>query len=142
MHRTVTRFGLIVTVALLTAANVAAQQAPSAAGPRLQPDAGGEAAVVKRVVDGIMQPYLAQGQRGLPRGRNGADLLIWERLSRFRYTAIATSCRMEKLPTRARPKHALQRTGAKHFSLMSHWFYSMIGFGRAAQIQEGNENVV
>src|SRR5947199_7039358 len=69
MHRTVTRFGLIVTVALLTAANVAAQQAPSAVGPRLQPDAGGQAAVVKRVVDGIMQPYLAQGQRGLPRGR-------------------------------------------------------------------------
>ena len=63
MHRTVTRFGLIVTVALLTAANVAAQQAPSAAGPHLQPDAGGEAAAVKRVVDGIMQPYLAQGQR-------------------------------------------------------------------------------
>ena len=66
MHRTVTRFGLIVTVALLTAANVAAQQAPSAAGPRLQPDAGGQAAVVKRVVDGIMQPYLAQGQRRAP----------------------------------------------------------------------------
>src|SRR5436190_21866683 len=69
MHRTATRFGLIVTVALLTAANVAAQQARSAAGPHLQPDAGDEAAVVKRVVDGIMQPYLAQGQRGLPRGR-------------------------------------------------------------------------
>ena len=34
------------------------------------------------------------------------------------------------------------QTGAKHFSLMSHWFYNMIGFGRAAQIQEGNENVV
>ncbi|HZD08433.1 MAG TPA: hypothetical protein VE176_09295, partial [Candidatus Limnocylindrales bacterium] len=30
-------------------------------------------------------------------------------------------------------------TGAKRFSLMSHWFYSMIGFGRAAQIQEGNK---
>jgi hypothetical protein len=42
----------------------------------------------------------------------------------------------------ARPKHALQRTGAKPFSLMSHWLYGMIGFGRAAQIQEGNENVV
>ena len=28
---------------------------------------------------------------------------------------------------------ALQ-TGAEHFSLMSHWFYNMIGFGRAAQI--------
>jgi CubicO group peptidase (beta-lactamase class C family) len=68
-HRIATRFGLIVTVALLTAANVAAQQAPSAAGPRLQPDVGGEAAAVKRVVDGIMQPYLAQGQRSLPRGR-------------------------------------------------------------------------
>jgi len=68
-HRIATRFGLIVTVALLTAANVAAQQAPFAAGPRLQPDAGGEEAAVKRVVDGIMQPYLAQGQRSLPRGR-------------------------------------------------------------------------
>jgi CubicO group peptidase (beta-lactamase class C family) len=61
-HRTATRFGLIVTVALLAAVKVAAQQAPSHAGPRLQPNAGGEAAVVKRVVDGIMQPYLAQGQ--------------------------------------------------------------------------------
>ena len=69
MHRTATRFGLIVTVALLAAAKVAAQQAPSAASPHLQPNAGGEAAVVKRVVDGIMQPYLAQGQRRLPAGR-------------------------------------------------------------------------
>jgi CubicO group peptidase (beta-lactamase class C family) len=63
MHRIATCFGLIVTVALLAAAKVAAQQAPSAAGPHLQPNAGGEAVAVKRVVDGIMQPYLAQGQR-------------------------------------------------------------------------------
>ena len=42
----------------------------------------------------------------------------------------------------ARPKHTLLRTGAKCFSLMSHWLYSMIGFSRVAQIQEGNENVV
>ena len=63
MHRTATRFGLIVTVAVLAASKVAAQEAPSAAGPHLQPNAGGEAAAVKRVVDGIMQPYLAQGQR-------------------------------------------------------------------------------
>src|SRR6188474_2752058 len=62
MHRA-TRFGLIVTVAVLAAANATAQQAPSAAGQNLQPDAGGEEAAVKRVVDGIMQPYLAQGQR-------------------------------------------------------------------------------
>jgi CubicO group peptidase (beta-lactamase class C family) len=62
MHRTAARFDLIVAVALLAAAKVAAQQAPSAAGPHLQPNSGGEAAV-KRVVDGIMQPYLAQGQR-------------------------------------------------------------------------------
>src|SRR5437762_8922308 len=48
MHRTATRFGLIVTVALLAAA-------------------------VKRVVDGIMQPYLAQGQRRAPRGQ------LWRR---------------------------------------------------------------
>ena len=63
MHRTATRFGLIVTVALLAAAKVAAQQAPSVAGPHLQPNASDEAAAVKRTVDGIMQPYLAQGQR-------------------------------------------------------------------------------
>jgi CubicO group peptidase (beta-lactamase class C family) len=47
---------------------VAAQQAPSAAGPDLQPNEGGEAAAVKRVVDGIMQRYLAQQQRSA-RGR-------------------------------------------------------------------------
>jgi len=63
MHRTATRFGLIVTVAVLAAVNVAAQQAPSASGP----NTGGEAATVKQVVDGIMQPYLAQQQRRVPR---------------------------------------------------------------------------
>ena len=61
MHRTATRFGLIATIAVL-AANVAGQQAPSAAERDLRPDAGGEAGAVKRVVDGIMQPYLATGQ--------------------------------------------------------------------------------
>jgi hypothetical protein len=34
-------------------------------------------------------------------------------------------------------EQALRRLG-----LMSPWFYNMIRFGRAAQIQEGNENVV
>ena len=99
MHRTATRFGLIVTVAVLAAAKVAAQQASSSAGPHLQPNAGGEAAV-KRVVDGIMQPYLAK-DNVTPVAADGADLLIWERSSRFRCTAIATSSRMEKLPMRA-----------------------------------------
>ena len=37
---------------------------------------------VKRVVDGIMQPYLAQGQR-TEGTTGGSGLLIWERLSRF-----------------------------------------------------------
>jgi len=69
MHRTAARFGLIVTVALLTAAKVPAQQAPSAGGPNVQPNAGGEAAQVKRVVDDIMQPYLAQEQRSGARGQ-------------------------------------------------------------------------
>ena len=71
MHRNATRFGLIVAVAVLAAGKVAAQRAPSA-GPHLQPNAGGEAAAVKRVVDGIMQPYMAQGQRR-PRGH------LWSR---------------------------------------------------------------
>jgi hypothetical protein len=58
-HRTAVGFGLIVTVAVLAAAKVVAQQEPSAVGPHLQPNAGGEAAAVRRVVDGIMQPYSA-----------------------------------------------------------------------------------
>ena len=66
MHRTATHFGLIITVAVLAAAKVAAQEAPAVAGPHLEPSAGGEEAAVKRVVDGIMQPYLAQGQRRSP----------------------------------------------------------------------------
>lgn len=63
MHRIATRLLLIVTVMGLTVAKVGAQQAPSAVSQNLQTDAAGEEAAVKRVVDGIMQPYLAQGQR-------------------------------------------------------------------------------
>src|SRR4029077_9594148 len=63
MHRTATRFGLIVIVAVLAAAKIAAQEAASHAGQNLQPNADGEEAAVKRTIDGIMQPYLAQGQR-------------------------------------------------------------------------------
>jgi CubicO group peptidase (beta-lactamase class C family) len=61
MHHTATRFGLIVTVAVLAAAKVAAQQASS--GPDSRPNEGSEAPAVKQVVNGIMQPYLAQEQR-------------------------------------------------------------------------------
>ena len=53
---------LIVTVAVLVAAKVAAQQVPSATVSQLQPN-GGEEAAVKQVVESIIQPYLAQGQR-------------------------------------------------------------------------------
>ena len=63
MDRTAIRFVLIVTVAIFAAANVVAQQEPSADSPDLQPNAGGEEATVKRVVDGVMQPYVAQRQR-------------------------------------------------------------------------------
>ena len=63
MDRTGTPFVLTMTVALLTAAIIVAQQEPSVADPDLQPNATGEEAAVKRVVDGIMQPYLAQRQR-------------------------------------------------------------------------------
>src|SRR5215471_1283542 len=63
MHGIVGRLILIVTVVGLAVAKIGAQQAPSAVGQNLQPDAGGEEAAVKRVVDGIMHPYLAQRQR-------------------------------------------------------------------------------
>ena len=57
------RFVLIVTVAVLAAAKVVAEQPPPATGPDLQRNAADEEGAVKRVVDGIIQPYLAQGQR-------------------------------------------------------------------------------
>ena len=63
MHRITTRFVLIVTVAIFMAANVFAQEEPSTASPRLQPNAEPEEAAVRGVVDAIMQPYLAQRQR-------------------------------------------------------------------------------
>jgi CubicO group peptidase (beta-lactamase class C family) len=62
------RFALIVMFAVLAAEGVSAQQAPTDTGPNLQANAGGEA-VVNRVVDSIMQPYLAQEQRTSPRGQ-------------------------------------------------------------------------
>jgi len=61
---------------------------------------------------------------------------------RFASALLGTLFGLEFHPIKNRMEHALQRTGARCFSLMSDWFYSMIGFGRAAQIQEGNENVV
>jgi len=63
MHRITSRFVLIVTVAIFMAANVFAQEEPSTASPHLQPNAEPEEAAVRRVVDAIMQPYLAQRQR-------------------------------------------------------------------------------
>ena len=63
MHRIAIRLGLILTVAVLAAAKVTAQQPHPATGLNLQPNAGSDEAAVKRVVDNIMQPYLAQGQR-------------------------------------------------------------------------------
>ena len=56
MHHIAARFGLIVAVAVLAAAKVAAQQAPSAAGQNLQPIAGGEigrASCRERVYSGV-----------------------------------------------------------------------------------------
>ena len=63
MYRTATCFGVIVMLAALGVAKVAAQEAPPSARQNLQLNEESEEAAVKRVVDGIMQPYLAQGQR-------------------------------------------------------------------------------
>jgi CubicO group peptidase (beta-lactamase class C family) len=63
MRHIANRFVLIVTIAVLAAAKVVAQEEPSAAGQNLEPNGGGEEGTVKRVVDGIMRPYLAQPER-------------------------------------------------------------------------------
>jgi CubicO group peptidase (beta-lactamase class C family) len=63
MDRVASRFGLIFTLAILVSVNVAAQEPESGADQIAQSNAGGEEATVRRIVDGIMQPYLAQEQR-------------------------------------------------------------------------------
>ncbi|HEY4638823.1 MAG TPA: serine hydrolase [Candidatus Udaeobacter sp.] len=63
MDRIGTRFGLIFTLAILASMNIAAQEPGSGAEQVSQSNAGGEEAIVRRIVDSIMQPYLAQEQR-------------------------------------------------------------------------------
>jgi len=83
MYHVATWLAFILTVPLLTPAKVAAQQVPSVGGPHLQPNASDEAATVKRVVEGIMEPYLAQEER-----RVGGQ--IWKR-SPFLGAIVAVS---------------------------------------------------
>jgi CubicO group peptidase (beta-lactamase class C family) len=78
-----TRFAVVVTVTALAVAKVVAQQAPSVAGPHLEPDLAGDEAAIKEIVDGIMRPYLAQGQRM-------AGGHVWKR-SPFLGTIVAIS---------------------------------------------------
>src|SRR5262249_27346606 len=63
MHGIASRLVPIVAVVGVAVAKVCARQRPSHAGQNLQADAGGEEAAVKRVIDGFMQPYVAQKQR-------------------------------------------------------------------------------
>jgi CubicO group peptidase (beta-lactamase class C family) len=63
MRHIAARFLLILTIAVFAVVNVIAQEEPSAAGQNLESNAGVEEATVKQVVDGIMQPYLAQRER-------------------------------------------------------------------------------
>ena len=53
----------VATIVILAAAKIAAQEEPSVTGQLLQLNAGEEEAAVRRVVNGIMEPYLAQKQR-------------------------------------------------------------------------------
>jgi len=66
MHRTTTRFVLTVIAAVLATAKLAAQEAPADSNLERNP---AEEAEVTRVMDDIMQPYLAQRQRTSPRGQ-------------------------------------------------------------------------
>ena len=63
MHRSTTRFVLFLTAGAFAAVNVVAQQQLPDATPRLQPNAEPEEAAVRQIVNGIMEPYLAQKQR-------------------------------------------------------------------------------
>lgn len=61
MHRKATRLSLVVFFLFVILTPAIAQQTP-AQPPGAGPNSGGEEAVVKKIVDGIMQPYLAQTQ--------------------------------------------------------------------------------
>jgi CubicO group peptidase (beta-lactamase class C family) len=63
MRRTNTRCISIITAVGLLVANILAQDEPSPVAREPEPNGGGDQATVKRVVDGIMQPYLAQRER-------------------------------------------------------------------------------
>jgi CubicO group peptidase (beta-lactamase class C family) len=69
MVRTATRFAWIVTVTVLATVNVVAQETSTATGPDSQSNTGDNEAGVKRLIDGIMQPYLAEGQHTERRGQ-------------------------------------------------------------------------
>jgi CubicO group peptidase (beta-lactamase class C family) len=66
MHRNTTRSVLTVMAAVLAAAKLAAQEAPADSSLERNP---AEEPAVRRVVDNIMPPYLAQRQRTSPRGQ-------------------------------------------------------------------------
>ena len=63
MRHIAARFSLVVTIAVFAAANVVAEEGPSPSSQDIEPNASGEEASVRRVVDGIMNPYLAQRER-------------------------------------------------------------------------------
>ena len=100
MDRTAIRFVLIVTVAIFAAANVVAQQEPSADSPDLQPNAVARKQRSSEWLTASCSPTW-QNVNAWPVATDGPDLLIWERSWRFRCTAIATSFHMERLPTGA-----------------------------------------
>ena len=63
MRHTASSFIIVVAVAGLAAMKVIAQQAPSAGDQNSQANPSSEQEALRRVVDAIMQPYLAKGER-------------------------------------------------------------------------------
>ena len=63
IHPVTTRLVPIVTAAILAGSKVAAQEGQSATAQHLQTNANEEETTVRQVVNGIMEPYMAQKQR-------------------------------------------------------------------------------
>jgi CubicO group peptidase (beta-lactamase class C family) len=72
MHRNATRLGIVFFFLFFISTSAIAQQKPASTQSPVAPNASNEEAIVKRVVDRIMQPYLSQA--GIPGAIVGVSL--------------------------------------------------------------------
>ena len=103
---------LIVTVVVLSVTKVAAQQTPSAAGEDLQPEAGGEEAVAKRLGPMCVVQFRLDGQK-VQKLKGLKETGTWEQTEYVKKQGWAT------MPGEKEPDNKVAGECAKLLLLMS-----------------------